>query len=156
KKGALVTARLSTQRALALVFLATAAATAAGQVLDADLRRARADGEWLTHGGDYAETRFSTLDAIDRDTVARLGLAWSVEVGAPNGRVEGTPLVVDGVLYGTTTWSVAFAIDLNTQALKWRYDPQVPRQGGPRVCCGPVNRGPAFYDGKVYVATLDG
>src|SRR5690606_11567159 len=74
----------------------------------------------------------------------------------PGGRVETTPLVVDGVLYATTTWSITFAIDLATQTLKWQYDPQVPRQGGPRVCCGPVNRGPAFYDGKLYVATLDG
>ena len=153
-----MTFRASRRRISALILTMTTAAAGSAQaeVGDAELRAARADGEWLTHGGDYAETRYSTLAEIDRGNVARLGLAWSVEVGAPGGRVETTPLVVDGVLYGTTTWSVTFAIDLATQTLRWRYDPEVPRQGGPRVCCGPVNRGPAFYDGKVYVATLDG
>jgi quinohemoprotein ethanol dehydrogenase len=126
---------------------------------DAVLANARADGQWLTTGGDYAETRFSTLDRINTDNVERLALAWSVEVGSEGGRQEATPLVVDGVLYGITTWNVIFAIDLRTRELKWRWDPGVVRgaeAGGARFCCGSVNRGPAFYDGKVYMGLLDG
>ena len=118
-----------------------------------------AGGQWLTYGGDYAETRFSTLDAIDVDNVDRLALAFSVEVGSDGARLEATPLVVDGVLFGTTAWNVTFAIDLRTQSLKWRWDPGIVRSteaGGPRLCCGGVNRGPAYYDGKVYTGLLDG
>ena len=105
---------------------------------DAALRRAHADGEWLTHGGDYAETRFSSLDEINADNVDELELVWSVEVGSRDGRQESTPLVHDGVLYGTTTWSVTFAIDLRTQELKWIWDPGAVRgqqNGGVRFCC---------------------
>jgi quinohemoprotein ethanol dehydrogenase len=153
--------RLRTVRAAMPLTLAALAMTAIAQTIidDRVLTEARADGQWLTHGGDYAETRFSTLDQIDVDNVARLALAFSVEVGSDGARMEGTPLVVDGVLYGTTTWNVIFAIDLRTQSLKWRWDPGVVRgadAGGTRLCCGPVNRGPAYYDGKVYMGLLDG
>ena len=142
--------------------LASASAALAqthGGLDDAALITARADGEWLTHGGDYAETRYSTLDQIDSQNVGRLGLAWSVEVGSRDGRQESTPLVADGVLYATTTWNVLFAIDLRTHELKWMWDPGVVRGrefGGPRYCCGPVNRGPALYGNKVYMGIIDG
>jgi len=149
-------------RQLTIVFilgLVTSVAEAQFLVSDARLESARADGEWLTHGGDYAETRYSTLDQITRDNVARLGLAWSVEVGSQDGDQEATPLVADGVLYSTTTWSVTFAVDLRTHELKWIWDPGAPRgreMGGPRYCCGPVNRGPALWGDKVYVGIIDG
>jgi quinohemoprotein ethanol dehydrogenase len=126
---------------------------------DRVLRDARAGAEWLTHGGDYAETRFSSLAQITGANVNRLGLAWSVEVGSDGGRLEGTPLVSNGVLYVPTTWNVVYAIDLRTRTIKWRWDPGVPRgaaNGGPRACCGPVSRGVALAQGKVYVATFDG
>lgn len=73
------------------------------RVDDAMLRAARPDGEWLTHGGDYAEARFSTLNQITSANVDRLGLAWSVDVGAQNGRVEATPLVYVALLSGMLT-----------------------------------------------------
>jgi PQQ-dependent dehydrogenase (methanol/ethanol family) len=115
--------------------------------------------EWVTHGLDYAETRHSPLKQIDASTVNRLGLAWSVEVGS-EGKIETTPLVWNGVLYGTSTWSVVYAVDVRTGRLKWRWDPALVRGGyarsGPRFCCGAVNRGVALYDGKVYVGLLDG
>ena len=85
--------------------------------------------------------------------------AWSVEVGS-DGKLETTPLVFNGVLYGTSTWSQVYAIDLRTRKVKWQYDPALVRGGfdamGPRPCCGPVNRGVALYDGRVYVGLLDG
>ena len=86
-------------------------------------------------------------------------MAWSVEVGS-DGKLETTPLVFNGVLYGTSTWSQVYAIDLRTGKVKWQWDPALVRGGfeamGPRPCCGPVNRGVALYDGKVYVGLLDG
>ena len=59
--------------------------------------------EWLTYGGDYAETHFSPLDQIDDSNVDRLGLAWEWEIGGTAGNLEATPLVRDGVIYATGT-----------------------------------------------------
>jgi quinohemoprotein ethanol dehydrogenase len=117
------------------------------------------DGAWVTYGRDYAETHHSPLTQIDKTNVKRLGLAFSTEVGS-DGKIETTPLVWDGVLYGTSAWSVAYAIDLKTGGLKWRWDPALVRGGfpaeGPRFCCGAVNRGMAIYGDKVYIGLLDG
>ncbi|MEM7408733.1 MAG: PQQ-dependent dehydrogenase, methanol/ethanol family [Myxococcota bacterium] len=128
----------------------------AAAVDDAQLRAAGADPEtWLTYGGNYAEQRYSTLAAIDAGNVADLGLAWSYDLGTRRG-LEATPIVVDGVLYLTGTWSVVFAIDARTGKLLWRHDPQVPREMGGKLCCDVVNRGVAVYRGRVYAGTLDG
>ncbi|MGE3886913.1 MAG: PQQ-dependent dehydrogenase, methanol/ethanol family [Vicinamibacterales bacterium] len=133
-------------------------AQAPPQVDDAMLLNPPA-GEWLTYGRDYAETHHSALTRIDLSNVARLGVAWSVEVGS-QGKLETTPIVHDGVLYGTSTWSVVYAIDVRSGTLKWRWDPALVKgglsQGGSRFCCGPVNRGVAIYKGNVYVGLLDG
>ena len=119
-----------------------------------------ADGkQWLSYGRDYAETHHSPLDAINATNVSRLGLAWSVDVGSV-GQVEATPLVSNGVLYGTTAWSRVFAIDARTGKTKWEWDPGIVKgganAGGPSLCCGPVNRGVALYQDKVYAGLLDG
>ena len=118
-----------------------------------------ADGDWVSYGRDYAETHHSPLKQIDQSNVGRLSLAWSAEVGS-EGKLETTPIVFDGVLYGTSTWSQVYAIDIRTGKVKWQWDPALVRGGfdamGPRPCCGPVNRGVALYDGKVYVGLLDG
>ncbi|MGD9906582.1 MAG: PQQ-dependent dehydrogenase, methanol/ethanol family [Vicinamibacterales bacterium] len=138
--------------------LTSAAQPAAPPVDDATLLQPPA-GAWVSHGRDYAETRHSPLNRIDQSNVARLTQAWSVEVGSA-GKIETTPIVWDGTLYGTSTWSVVYAVDARTGALKWRWDPGLVRggynEGGPRYCCGPVNRGVAIYKGKVYAGLLDG
>jgi quinohemoprotein ethanol dehydrogenase len=123
---------------------------------DARLRAAASEpGNWLTHGGTYAEQRYSTLEQIRVDNVAQLGLAWSLDTETNRG-LEATPLVADGILYTTGSWSVVFAVDARSGRFLWRYDPQVPREKGKDACCDVVNRGVALYQGKVYVGTLDG
>jgi PQQ-dependent dehydrogenase (methanol/ethanol family) len=123
---------------------------------DAALVGAAAQPEtWLTYGRDYAETRFSPLDAINADNVSRLGLAWSHDTGSFRG-LEATPLVVNGVLYATTSWSNVFALDAVTGEEIWRWDAQADRVRGARACCDVVNRGVALYEGKVYVGVIDG
>ncbi len=113
--------------------------------------------EWITYGGNYAETRFSPLKQIDIANVKRLGLAWSLETESPaGGRVESTPLIHNGVLYTSLAWDVIIAADARTGKMKWRWDPEIPRQHIPQVCCGPVNRGVALYKGRVYAGLLDG
>ena len=144
-----------------------AVAQNAGGTSNQDLLRA-AKEEWLTYGRDYAETHHSPLDQINTKNVQGLGLAWSYDTGSYAGQIEGTPLVANGTLYGTLTWSVVFAVDARTGKEKWRWDPQIPQQTfvtdergiryrrGPSLCCGPVNRGVALYQGKIYVGLLDG
>lgn len=123
---------------------------------DARLRNAAQEpSNWLTYGGSYSEQRFSRLEAIDDSNVGELGLAWSFRTGTKRG-LEATPIVVDGVIYTTGTWSVVFAIDARTGKQIWRHDPKVPRTMAGRVCCDVVNRGVAIYRGRVYVGTLDG
>jgi quinohemoprotein ethanol dehydrogenase len=123
-----------------------------------DARLAAAAGEpesWLTYGRDYAEQRYSPLARIDETNVARLGLAYAFEMNTTRG-LEATPLVVDGVIYTTGSWSVVHAVDAGTGRELWRYDPAVPRRWGGLVCCDVVNRGVALYRGRVYLGTLDG
>jgi quinohemoprotein ethanol dehydrogenase len=123
---------------------------------DAALRGAdERAGEWLTHGRTYAETRFSPLSRINTQTVETLGLLWSFATGTTRG-LEATPLVGDGKLYTTGSWSVVFALDARTGRLLWKWDPEVPRAFGQKACCDVVNRGVALYRGRVYVGTLDG
>src|SRR5271170_6080836 len=87
------------------LFAALAASTAFGQkrVDDNALKNAAKNGdEWLTTGRDYAETHYSPLKQIDTSNVKRLGLAWSWETESPSGaRIEATPLMSNGVLYGS-------------------------------------------------------
>jgi quinohemoprotein ethanol dehydrogenase len=126
------------------------------EVTDAALANADADvDDWLTYGRTYAETRFSPLAQIHEGNVAKLGLAWTWAIGSTRG-VEATPLVHDGVMYATGSWSVVFALDARSGRELWRFDPEVPGAAGARACCDVVNRGVALYAGRVYVGALDG
>ena len=75
-------------------------------------------GEWLTHGRTYSEQRYSPLDEVNRDNVARLNLAWSFDLPEDRG-IEATPLVADGVMYTTSSWSVVRAFNARTGELIW-------------------------------------
>jgi quinohemoprotein ethanol dehydrogenase len=123
---------------------------------DATLGAADADSaEWLSYGRTYSEQRHSPLRQVDERSVARLGLAWTVDMGTLRG-LEGTPLVSDGVMFATSAWSVVYAIDARNGTVLWRYDPAVPKDHAKFVCCDVVNRGVALYRDKVYVGTIDG
>jgi quinohemoprotein ethanol dehydrogenase len=111
-------------------------------------------GDWLLYGGSIDDHRYSPLNQINEQTVPKLGLVWSRELGTTRG-LEATPLVENGVIYTTGSWSVVFALDAKTGEVRWKYDPKVPRAGAYFLCCDVVNRGVALYKGKVYVGTLD-
>jgi PQQ-dependent dehydrogenase (methanol/ethanol family) len=112
-------------------------------------------GNWMSQGRTYSEQRFSPLDKINASNVSNLGLAWSFELSTNRG-VETTPVVVDGTMYVTSSWSLVYALNAKTGELLWKYDPKVPREVGHNACCDVVNRGVAVWKGRVYVATLDG
>ncbi|MCP5359104.1 MAG: PQQ-dependent dehydrogenase, methanol/ethanol family [Pseudomonadales bacterium] len=121
-----------------------------------DIRSAASNNaEWLTYGRTYAEDRYSPLSSINRDSVQQLGVAWSFELDTNRGQ-EATPLVIDGVVYFTSAWSKAFAVDARTGTELWRYDPRVPGRYGVNACCDVVNRGMAAWGDKVYFGTIDG
>lgn len=113
------------------------------------------EGEWLSYGRDYGEQRFSPLTQINDGNVGQLGLAWFHDLETARGQ-EATPLMHDGTLYISTAWSMVKAFDAKTGALKWSYDPEVPRETLVRACCDAVNRGVALYGDRVFVGTLDG
>ena len=145
--------------AIPRVTLAQAARVArprAGNVTDERLRHADQDaGNWLTYGGDWDEQRYSRLKDIDADNVSALKPAWTAEFDTGRGQ-EATPIVVDGVMYVSTAWSKVYALDAATGRQIWYYDPKVPGPTGAHACCDVVNRGVAVYEGKVYIAALDG
>ena len=112
-------------------------------------------GEWASVGRTYDEQRFSPLGQINDRNVAELGLAWYADISTERG-MEASPLVVGGLLYNVQPWNVVTAYDAATGRVLWTYDPEVPLRFGRLACCDIVSRGLAAWQGKIYVATLDG
>jgi PQQ-dependent dehydrogenase (methanol/ethanol family) len=107
---------------------------------------------WLTYSGSFRGWRHSTLSQITSANAGRLTLQWAFQTG-DLGQFETTPLVVDGVLYGTGQNDRAFALDARTGRPVWRYQRNLPDKLQP--CCGAVNRGFAILGNKLFMATLD-
>ena len=130
--------------------------TAATQIDGARVQSA--DNEphnWLAHGRTYSEQRYSPLDEINDTNVEGLGLAWSYDTNTVRG-LEASPIVVDGVMFATGSWSKVYALNAKTGEELWTFDPKVPGEWGRYACCDVVNRGVAVWKGRVYVASLDG
>jgi quinohemoprotein ethanol dehydrogenase len=151
--------RLRIYRGLILAGAGIALIGAASPGVKVDDNRIKAGQEdtanWLTTGGGRDEQHYSPLDQINDKTVGALAPAWTADFDVNRGQ-EGEPLVVDGVMYISTAWSRVYAFDAVTGKQLWSYDPHVPGEWGPKGCCDVVNRGVAFYQGLVYVATFDG
>jgi quinohemoprotein ethanol dehydrogenase len=120
--------------------------------------RSPAGKEWLTIGGDWHNSRYSTLTQINRDNVKSLKAAWLINLGSGIGTkysMEGTPIVKDGVMYFATGNDDVYALDVKTGALLWEHKSGID-QNITTVCCGWANRGVAVADGKVFLGHLDG
>ena len=115
----------------------------------------RDSSNWLSYGRTYSEQRYSPLAKISDSNANQLGLTWYADLDTDRGQ-ESTPLVIDGMLYVSTAWSMVKAYDAKTGKPRWSYDPQVPRELGVNGCCDVVSRGIAAWNGKIYVATFDG
>jgi alcohol dehydrogenase (cytochrome c) len=117
------------------------------------LSNAAKDGSNFLHtNANYEQTRFYPNDQINRNNVGHLHPAWIFTTEVKES-LETSPIIVNGVMYATTSFSHVYAIDAKTGAEIWHFKPKF----GPvtTFCCGPNNRGVAVYDDKVYVATLD-
>ena len=115
------------------------------------------DVDWAAHGLNPAETRFSDLAQVNAATVGRLGVAWTADFDARSLRgVEGTPLVVAGVMYASGPWGKVLALDARTGRKIWSYDPQIEGAYARRGCCDVVNRGLAYDKGRVFLGAFDG
>src|SRR5688500_15255816 len=150
--------RLVVAFALAAMVVPVAAQDGGGpaRVDQARLLAADSDpGQWMSVGRTYDEQRFSPLTQINDRNVERLGLVWYADINTERG-MEASPLAIDGVLYNVQPWNVVTAYDAKTGRVLWSYDPQVPLRFGRMACCDIVSRGLAAWQGKIYVATLDG
>jgi quinohemoprotein ethanol dehydrogenase len=144
--AASATPKRTTNIPLAPVFNPTALTAPAGE-------------DWVTNGGDYGQTRYSTLNQVNTGNVAGLKLVWETHLNgsgtASKYKGEGTPLVYQGIMYAVTGNSDVFAMDATTGKIIWQYSSLIP-QNMNTICCGWDARGLALGAGRVYVAQLDG
>jgi lanthanide-dependent methanol dehydrogenase len=115
------------------------------------------NGQWIMPAGNYASTRYSGLDQITTQNVGQLRVAWTFSTGVTRGH-EAAPLVVDSTMYIVTPFpNFLYALDLTKPGApaKWTYKPNPELSAQGVACCDLVNRGAAYYDGKIYYNTLD-
>ncbi len=93
---------------------------------------------FLLTNGNYAQTRYYPAKQINRDNVKRLHVAWIFQTEVKE-LLETSPIVVDGVMYLTTSFDHVYALDAKTGRELWHYKHKM----GPVTifCCGPNNRG---------------
>ena len=116
------------------------------------------DGNWVMPGKDYASTRFSGLTEITPRNVGALKVAFTFSTATTHG-YEAPPLVVDGTMYLITPYpNELFALDLTKPGApaKWTFKPNPARASQGVACCGTVNRGAVYSNGKIIFNTLDG
>lgn len=118
------------------------------------------DNQWAMAAKDYANTRFSKLDKINKNNVGQLQMAWSFSLGTPRGQ-EAAPLAIDGTIYVVGPYAgvhpnQVFALDADSGDLKWSYAPKPEPAAQGVACCDVVTRGLAYDKGKVFLNTLDG
>src|SRR6202023_146493 len=107
---------------------------------------------FLLTNGNYAQTRFHPARQIERNNVKNLHVAWIFQTDVKES-LETSPIVVDGVMYVTTSFSHVYALDAKTGVQLWHYNHKMGLVT--TYCCGPNNRGVQVLGDLVYLATLD-
>jgi len=139
----------------ALVAAMSVAGLANAGVTDKDIMNDAATvGDVVTNGMGLQGQRYSTLDKVNVDTVKDLRPVWAFSFGGEKQRgQESQPMVKDGVMYVTASYSRVFAVDTKTGEELWEYNARLP--DGIMPCCDVINRGVALYDDLVIFGTLD-
>jgi len=117
------------------------------------LSRADTDGNNFLHtNGNYEQTRYYPNKQINTSNVGSLAPAWIFQTEIVD-TMETTPIVVNGVMYVTTSYNHVYALNAKTGEQIWHHKHKL----GPitTYCCGPNNRGVAVTGDKVFMATLD-
>lgn len=116
------------------------------------------DGQWAMPAKNYASTRYSELAEITEDNVKNLQVAFTFSIGVNKGQ-EAAPLVVGNTMYIVTPFpNILYALDLTKPGapMKWKFEPNPEPAAQGVACCDVVNRGAAFFEGRIYFNTLDG
>lgn len=148
--------RISKAAKIAALLATTGLATAAIAEVDENMiaNDATITNQIVTNGMGRDLQRFSPLDQINKETVSKLVPAWVFSLGGEKQRGQETqPLVYDGIMYVTGSYSRIYAIDVKTGEEIWQYDARLPE--GILPCCDVVNRGGAIWKDKIIFGTLD-
>jgi PQQ-dependent dehydrogenase (methanol/ethanol family) len=112
---------------------------------------------WSFYGGDQKNQRYSTLDQINTANAKDLKLAWEQSLNHDEAQ-ECTPIIAEGTIFVTTASGPKYvhAFDAKTGTPKWRIEFQIAPDIARFACCGIVNRGASYSNGKLFVGRLDG
>ena len=137
------------------LLVAMAAAQAGAQVTtDMINKDAASTGDVLSWGLGTQGQRFSPLADVNAKSIARLAPVWSMSFGGEKQRgQQSQPLVNNGKMFVTASYSRIFAVDTKTGKKLWKYEHRLPE--GIMPCCDVINRGAALYDNLVIFGTLD-
>jgi len=124
--------------------------------IEMNLRLPGAGEDWASVGGGTDEAAYSRLKLINAGNVARLGLAWSLDLPGEQ-MLEATPLAVGGYIYFTGTFGKVYAIDARRHSLVWTHDPQTWKVAPQKLRYNlSANRGVAYAGGRIFTVTFDG
>jgi alcohol dehydrogenase (cytochrome c) len=140
---------------LAAVTAIVCAGFAQAQVTEEDLAKdAETPGDVLTNGMGRGLQRFSPMETLNKTNVQKLVPAWAFSLGGEKQRgQESQPIIYDGIMYITGSYSRLFAIDIKTGKELWQFDARLPE--GILPCCDVINRGAAIHGDNIYFGTLD-
>ncbi|MFL5433118.1 MAG: pyrroloquinoline quinone-dependent dehydrogenase, partial [Myxococcales bacterium] len=124
------------------------------QAVSQEMLNAAAGDErnWLHPNKDYTQTRYSKADQINTGNVKKLRPAFVFQTAVVES-METSPIVVDGVMYVTTSYDHVYAVDATSGQELWHY--KHPMGAVTTFCCGPNNRGVAVLGDKLFLGTLD-
>src|SRR3954463_2785977 len=139
---------------LALSAFALAAGGASAN--DELIKLSKDPNQWAMPTGDYANTRYSALNQINKENAKNLRPLWTFSTGVLRGH-EGGPLVIGDVMYIHAPFpNTVFALDLNKNGqILWKYEPKQDPTVIPVMCCDTVNRGVAYGAGKIFLHQAD-
>ena len=135
---------------------AVVAAASGMAMANADVEKNIADSKnWAMQAGDMYNQRYSKLNQINTGNVGKMQVAWTFSTGVLRGH-EGSPLVIGDTMFIHSAFpNKVFAVDLNTNKIKWKYEPKQDPAVIPQMCCDTVNRGVAYAEGKVFLQQAD-